>query len=76
MLSDVAQTCFEDGFYYLAPLVAPVGNNSDNVPLPHLKTRCSKAALTGYKLLFNSLMKTYNRTLNIIASHYGFNISD
>lgn len=50
-----AQTCLEDGLYHLAPLVPPVGDDGDDVSLPHLQTGYSKSAVAGPELLFNSL---------------------
>lgn len=50
-----AQTCFEDGLCHLAPLVPPVGDDGDDVSLPHLQTGYREAALAGSKTLLNRL---------------------
>lgn len=50
-----AQTCFEDGLCHLAPLVPPVGDDGDDVSLPHLQTGYREAALAGSETLFNRL---------------------
>lgn len=55
-LDILQQTCFEDGLCHSAPLVSPVGDDGDNISLPHLQTRGRKTDLTGSQLYFNCLM--------------------
>ena len=64
------QTCSEEGLHHLAPLVAPVSSDGDNVPLPHLKTGYSKTPLAGSKLFLNSLTTRQQEVILLSTQHY------
>lgn len=56
VLDTLQQTCFEDGLCHPASLVSPVGDDGDNISLPHLQSRRRKTDLAGSQLYFNCLM--------------------
>lgn len=61
------RTCFEDGLDDLAPLSPSVGDDGDDVALPHLQTGQREAAASGLDLLLDRLI-TITISVNLTES--------